>query len=285
MGKSKSIEDLSKKNEEFQKYINGLTDQLQKKSSDAQENMNKEIEQFYKENNYTKEEYISGRNSDFMQKYEWSLTNVNKIILGIQKAMFGESAPPQGTTIAQNTTTELSESIKAMTDLKTYILGQSFKIITGAIESLGNSNEIHYGTQYKHETLGNGFHLFATVVSDSFQSSSFFEKESICEYLYIYRVCFSVEEAQAQAKMGIIKLYEDQIAVFIKKLENLLDKYSNELISIEQYTACKSGIQSAMEEAQNKLSELNTKKLNSERVAKLEAKEQKLKALNPNLFV
>lgn len=273
MGRSAKIEELAKENEAFRKYLDEKKGDLQKDSENARKEMDEEIEKFYKENDYKKENYISGMNSDFMQEDSWSLDNVNKIISGIQKAMFGEAKPPEGTKVETKTSTELSKSITAMTDLKTYIIGRSFDIISAIVESFGASTSVAYHAMNKHEPLGNGFHLFTMVASDSYSDKSYFKNKSIYEYLYIYKVCFSVGEAISQGKMMAIELYENQIALFKDKLEGYGKKLELETITVEQYIAFRDVYEKLMAESQAKLNELEKAKAIKEHAERLKAKE------------
>jgi hypothetical protein len=259
MGKSQSITDLAKKNEKFQEYIEKLKTQLDENSDKEKKKMDAEIEKYYKDNKFNKIEHIAGVNSDFMQKSEWSLENVKKIIETITQSMFGNATPPAGVKV--NEDVSISAAIKKLTDFDTYILTKSFQVITGIVSSLGDSNTIKYKYQFKHESLGNGFHLFATVVCDSYEGYSFLKTEEIHEYLYIYRVCFSEDEASKEGKMMTIKTYQDEIATFNDLIEFNLQELKKKNINLTQYKEIRTSYLEMIDQSQKKLDELRIKNI------------------------
>ena len=233
MGHSQSIKEMENKEDEYRAYIDKIESELEAKAQKYSADMQGQIDAYYKDNNYDKTDFISGRNSDFMQASEWSMENVKKIIGAISKAVFGGgSAVPDGTTVNK---VDMGKSIAELSDLEAYVAGKCFEVLGGIVESFGSSSSVSFNSSYKSQPLGNGMHLFATVVCDSYKSHSFFENQEIYQYLYIYEVKYSVGEAQSQAKEELTKLYEDQIATFSNKIENLLAQLEDDKITPEQY--------------------------------------------------
>ncbi len=236
MGHSPSIAEMESKEDEYRAYINKIEMELEDKAKKYSDDMSSKIEAYYTDNDYDKTDFISGRNSDFMQASDWSLANVKKIIDAISKAVFGDSGSlPSGVEV--NKPADLGKSIADLGDLEVYVAGKCFEVLSGIVESFGSSSSVSFNSSYKSEPLGNGIHLFATVVCDSYKSTSFFNNEEIYQYLYFYEVKYSTGEAQTQAKVELTKLYEDQIAAFSKKVEDLLDELENDKITPQQYSA------------------------------------------------
>ena len=233
MGHSPSISELASKEDEYRAYINKIEKELEDKAKQYGDAMSEKIEAYYSDNNYDKTDFISGRNSDFMQASDWSLENVKKIIDSISKAVFGDSTPPDGTQVVK--TEDLGKAIAAMGDLQVYVAGKCFEVLSGIVESFGSATSVSFNSAYKSQPLGNGLHLFTTVVCDSYKSESFFENQEIYQYLYIYEVKYSTGEAQTQEKITLTKLYEDQISTFTDKIEDLLDQLEKNKITPEQY--------------------------------------------------
>lgn len=231
MGHSPSIQEMESKEDEYRAYINKIEAELEGKAKKYGDDMDAKIKAFYTDNNYDKTDFISGRNSDFMQAAEWSLSNVKKIIDAISKAVFGEGKLPDGVQVNKDAGKSLAEE----SDLEVYVAGKCFEVLSGIIESFGSASSVSFNSSYKSEPLGNGMRLFVTVVCDSYKSTSFFDNEEIYQYLYIYEVKYSVGEAQTQEKMTLTKLYEDQIVTFTDKVEQLLEKLENDQITPEQY--------------------------------------------------
>lgn len=232
MGHSPSIQEMESKEDEYRAYINKIETELEAKAKKYGDDMDAKIKAFYSDNDYDKTDFISGRNADFMQASEWSLSNVKKIIDAISKAVFGEGKLPDGVEANK----DLGKSIAQVGDLEVYVAGKCFEVLSGIIESFGSASSVSFNSSYKSEPLGNGMRLFATVVCDSYKSSSFFNNDEIYQYLYMYEVKYSVGEAQTQEKMTLTKLYEDQIATFTDKVESLLEQLENDKITPEQYS-------------------------------------------------
>ncbi|GLK92137.1 hypothetical protein [Pseudomonas turukhanskensis] len=233
MGHSPSIQQMENKEDEYRAYINKIEAELEAKAQKYGADMQGKIDAYYKDNDYDKTDFISGRNSDFMQSSEWSMANVKKIIDAISKAVFGGgSAVPDGTTVKK---IDMGKSIAELGDLEVYVAGKCFEVLGGLVESFGSSSSVSFNSSYKSQPLGNGLRLFATVVCDSYKSESFFQNQEIYQYLYIYEVKYSVGEAQTQAKEELTKLYEDQIVTFSDKVESLLAQLEDDKITPEQY--------------------------------------------------
>jgi len=258
MGRSQSIQEMESKEDEYRKYLAKIQDQLNQRAAAAEKDMSDRVTDFYKHNNYDMIDFISGKNADFMQSSEWSLSNVKKIIDAISKAVFGASGgkTPDGTVVTNKE--KVTESIAESENLQLYIAGKCFDVLSGIVDSFGSASSVSYSSSYKEVALGNGMHLFAMVVADSYKSQSFFENQEIYQYLYIYKVFYSTEEARTQAKMEITELYEDQIATFTQKVENSLQQLTDDKITPEQYQSVSDIYQKLINDSIAKLNELKT---------------------------
>lgn len=255
MGKSKSIADLEKKEDEYRGYLTKLENELEARAATYKSKMESDIHAYYTQNGWKVENFISGQNSDFMQKSEWSLANVKAIIDQIGKAIFGGGGSlPDGVTMQK--TEDLSKALGEMENMELYVVGKAFEVLSGIVESFGSASSVSFNSNSKSVALGNGLHLFATVVCDSYKSTSFFENEEIYEYLYIYEVKFSHEEAEAQASMELTKLYEDQITTFTQKVEDLLTQLESDAITAEQYQSSSQIYNTLISASKKQLSEL-----------------------------
>lgn len=257
MGKSQSIKQMESKEDEYRDYLSKIQEQLNQRASLAEKDMDSRVDDFYKHNNYEMIDFISGKNSDFMQSSEWSLVNVKKIIDAISKAVFGASGSvPEGTEVTNKD--KITSSIAEAENLQVYIAGKCFDVLSGIIESFGSASSVSYNSSYKEVALGNGLHLFAMVVADSYKSESFFDNQEIYQYLYIYKVFYSADEAKTEAKMEITGMYEDQIATFKNKVENLLQQLNDDKITPAQYESTYEIYQKMIDDSVAKLNQLKT---------------------------
>lgn len=257
MGKSQSIQQMESKEDDYRQYLSKIQDQLNQRANLAEKDMDNRVDDFYKHNNYQMIDFISGKNSDFMQSSEWSLENVKKIIDAISKAVFGAKGPvPEGTEVKNKE--KITSSISEAENLQVYIAGKCFDVLSGIIESFGSASSVSYNSSYKEVSLGNGLHLFAMVISDSYKSQSFFDNQEIYQYLYIYKVFYSAEEAKTEAKMEITGMYEDQITTFKNKVEDLLQQLTDDKITPAQYESTYNIYQKMIDDSVAKLNELKT---------------------------
>lgn len=85
-----------------------------------------------------------------------------------------------------------------------------------------------------------GMTLFIGVENNSFSADSFFKNEKIIQTIFVYRVCYSIKEGQAQSALSDLQAYEDQKEAYRKKIEQLnqkleqLDVMSDDYLEQEQ---------------------------------------------------
>jgi hypothetical protein len=259
MGSSPSIKQLEEKQTEFDNYRKKLQSELSAETTKTVESMEAEVKKYYSENGWKGEAYLAGRSYDFMQASEWSLANVKAILESVSKAMLGQqSNPPSGVTITP--TEEAKAALKEMENMELYLVGKAFQIIAGVIESFGSATEVKFKSETIHKPLGNGFHLFLAVSQNSYRSKDFLNNESIYEYLYIYQVRFSHEEALEQAEISLTELYENEIAVFKGRIEHVLKSFEKEELTPKQYKGLQAEYEELIERSEGLLKKLGPSK-------------------------
>ena len=197
---------------------------------------------------------VSGQSAVFMQKSEWSMANVKKIIDAISSAVFGDAKPPSGITIEK--AGSVSKALGDMANLELYVAGKAFEVLSGIVMSFGSASSVQFHSAVKSEPLGNGLHLFAAVASNSYKSHDFFNNEEIYEYLYIFEVKYSVGEARQQAGQALTTLYEDAIATFKDSVEDLLSQMESGKITAEQFESQSQEINKLIDQYTKKLADL-----------------------------
>jgi hypothetical protein len=263
MGKTPSIQDLEARESDFRAYLQQLEQQLATKSAAAQSQLQNAIDTFYKDSGFTDAQDITtGQNYDFMQEQSFSLDNLKTIIDAIGKAVFAGAAPPAGTSVDQAgvdaATKSLGPEVGEMANLELYIAGQVFDVLSNVVLSFGTSSAVSFETNLQSKPLGYGLQLFTTVSVDSYQSKSFFNNEYIYEYLYLYAVRFSVQQAQSEVKQTLVELYEDQITVFKQREEDLLTQLEEQKITADAYQSANAAFDTLIAATQAKIDELKT---------------------------
>lgn len=258
MGKTPTIRDLEKSESGFRDYIHSLEQQLTAKAADVQGKLDTEITAFYKDSGYTDAKSItSGLNYDFMQEQSFSMDNLKGIIDAISQAVFTGGKPPAGATVDKDGVStakaELGPTIGEMANLELYIAGQVFNVLSSIMLSFGTSNALSFKTNMQNKPLGYGMQLFAAVSSESYRSTSFFRDEYIYEYLYIYSVKFSVQQAQSEVKQQLVRLYSDQLTVFRQRSLDLLDQLGKGKITPEAYKTANAVFDSLIDAVEKKV--------------------------------
>lgn len=261
MGKSPSIQDLENRESEFRAYLQQLEQQLATRAQGAQSALDAQVQQFYSSSGFTDAvDITSGQNYDFMQEQSFSLDNLKTIIDAISQAVFSGKTPPAGTKVNQqgvdDATKALGPEVGEMANLELYIAGQVFDVLSNVVLSFGSSSSLTFDTNMQNKPLGYGLQLFAAVSADSYQSTSFFKDEYIYEYLYLYRVRFSVQQAQSEVKQTLVELYQDQIAVFKQREEDLLTQLESGALSASAYTTANSAFDTLIAAAEQKIDDL-----------------------------
>jgi hypothetical protein len=288
MGKSKQIDDMAKKREDFQKYLQQLEADLSKEAENAETDLNNLINKFYQDSRYDDaKEILSSKHTDFIQASEFTLTNLEKVVKQIAKVVFsGTSADTVSANVSINSENQTYSkekvaeyagiAVQNLESMEVYIAGKVFDIISTLILGTNTTSSITYSKETRSEPLGYGLQLFVSVHSNSFKSSSFFNNEIIYEYLYFCHVKFSEKQAQNEkdmigAKKGedeaifaanrFAESFEKQIDAYLKAIDNLLQqltapKDSDEYITPETYEDTKLKYEKLIEESQESLKKL-----------------------------
>jgi hypothetical protein len=255
MGSSPSIKELQEKQAEFDAYRKKLQTELSAEASKTVAAVEEEVKKYYTENKWTGEAYLAGKSYDLMQAQEWSLANVKTILEGIAKVMLGQQKdPPAGVTITP--AGEAMTALKAMENLELYLVGKAFQIVAGVIESFGSASELKFKAESEHKPLGNGFHLFVAVAQNSYRSHDFLNNEAIYEYLYVYQLRFSHGEALEQAEISLTELYENEITVFKKKIEGVLEQFNKGDLTPKQFRGLRNEYEELISESEVLLKKL-----------------------------
>lgn len=250
----KTFDQKVQDDQKLRDYLKSLEDELQGKVKATVDTMNTEIKAFYDSNKWDSTLVVKGTSFDFMQESTWTLDKLKGIIDVVGKALFGDTKAPEGVTVDK---AGLGKELAAMANLELYVVGKAFEVISGVIESFGSASNYSYSSQSKSEPLGNGLRLWTVIAADSYKSTGFFGGDEIIEYLYSYQVIFSKGEAGEEGTRLAVKRYEDQIAVFTDKIEQLLDQLENDKITVAQYETLKAGYQKVIDAAQAEFAHLS----------------------------
>lgn len=220
MGKSKSIAQQAKANQEFQQYIADMSSNMDDRQSALHDELESMQEEHYK-NFSDKALLIEGKYSHLTTTSEWSLQSVSDIIDACSKAIFGSKAP-EGSEKSDSEGEEVSESIKAIKDREMLIANAAFDVVQSVVGSFSSSTSTSVEKQVDGKPIAPGMTLFVGVENNSFSSKNFLTEEKIIQTIFVFQVYYSIQEGKEQSTLSDLQMYEDQKQGYRDKIEELV---------------------------------------------------------------
>ncbi|MCH5345324.1 MAG: hypothetical protein J1E64_14955 [Acetatifactor sp.] len=272
MGKSKSIADQAKANQEFQKYVNDMNKDMDTRQSALSDTLASMQEEHYK--NFTdKALLIEGKYSHLTTTSQWSLQSVSDIIDSCSKAIFGSKAPA-GSEKSDSEGEDVSASIQAIKDREMYIANAAFDVVQSIVGSFGSTTSASVERKLDGKPISPGMTLFIGVENNSYSSKNFFTNEKIIQTIFVFKVYYSIQEGKAQSTLSDLQMYEDQKQVFRNKIEEFakmvekLDPMADDFE--EQYTKLMNRselMNQRLDDIGQKIAALSADKLQQEKIS------------------
>ena len=213
MGKSKSIQNQQKQNQEFQDYLDEIQQKLKEKAKDNEAKFEEEIKEHYGAEYGSLIHIATAEKFDFRQLNEVTLDNLAKVIQGTINAI----SPGDGQT--KDIKEDAKKEVATIVDYKAMAAAVASNLIMAALNGLTTSSEITYSCDYKAESLCPGLTLHILVANDSYKSSRWFSNTEIVESYVKYQLMFSYQRAGTEVD---IQYFSNQ-AVTIEKYQTALN--------------------------------------------------------------
>ena len=224
MGKSPSIQDLENNDQEFQKYINGVRDQLNAQADAMDTHITEQIN-LWRSTSTDARIIVSGRNLDFVHEASFSLEKLQGILGTISKAVFAGTETPPGTKVDSQAQKDvekaLGPAIEQAAAIELFIAGKVFDVLGNIIYNFGTSTSTTFNSSITSEALGLGLQMFVGVGEQTYNSESFFHSETIYEYVYSYQVFYSLKQLQQETEQTIANGLANQITAFENKMRTI----------------------------------------------------------------
>lgn len=221
MGKSNSIEQQAKMNQEFQQYIDTQTKALSATTKQARADMDKTIAEYYKSGQWDDVSPVAAKTYQHMTTTsEWSLTSVSQMIDSLRNTIFGTATTPVGgnptppadgkvTPPVDNkvpaTPSILEANMSQMAHMQTLIATAAFTAIQGMMLAFTAKTETSLQSQATVKELAPGLTLFLCIIENRFKNSTFFTNNMIVQTVYVYDVRFSVQQAGDLAEFNQVQ--------------------------------------------------------------------------------
>lgn len=224
MGKSPSIQDLEARDQEFQSYINNMQTQLNGQADGMDKHIADRITE-WKAGAPDAKIMVSGRNLDFVHESSFSLEKLQGILNTIAKAVFAGNEAPPGTTVESTAQKDvektLGSAVTEMAAVELYIAGKVFDVLGNIIYNFGSSTTVTFNSSITSEALGLGLQMFVGVGEQTYNSESFFNNETIYEYVYTYQVFYSLQQLKDETDRTIAAGLANQVTDFEAKMRTI----------------------------------------------------------------
>ncbi|WP_393949517.1 hypothetical protein [Kluyvera intermedia] len=209
MGKSKTLAQMQKDNEEFAKFMGDLSDKSNALEAQLTADIEKTVKDFYGNNKWDGKYFFGNKNSDYQLYSEWSLDSVNKIIQSIAAAIksqqFPSPAVPGSENAPKSTTDEVKQFISNFQLDYNLILQRVLNVITSFITQFASITSVSQKKVQQDFYLSGGLHLFLGQCGSVYQSKSIFTNSFIGSFQVVFQCHMSVSEAEFVSLQDILK--------------------------------------------------------------------------------
>lgn len=219
MGKSKTIQQQQELNQEFQKYVEQMNTDMEKRKQRINNKLT-DMEQAHYVNFPDKALLLEGAYSHLTTTSEWSLKMVSTIIDACSRALFGSKVAPDGTE-KKDTSTEVSSSIQATKDREQYIANAAFDVVQSILGGFSATTSTSVESKLDGKPIAPGMTLFIGVENNAYTNSKFLSSEKIIQTIFVFKVFYSIKEGEAQSKLSDLQLYEDQKQLYRNKIGDI----------------------------------------------------------------
>lgn len=209
MGKSKTLEQMQKDNEQFAAFMDDLSNKSNTLETQLTADIGQTIKKFYEGNEWDGKYFFGNKNSDYQLYSEWSLDSVNKIIQSIASAINSQQFPspevPGSESVPQSTTDEVNQFISNFQLDYNLILQRVLNVITSFITQFASITSVSQKKVQQDFYLSGGLHLFLGQCGSVYQSKSFFTSSYIGSFQIVFQCHMSVDEAEFVSLQDILK--------------------------------------------------------------------------------
>ncbi|KOC87625.1 hypothetical protein [Winslowiella iniecta] len=236
MGKSKSIEQLQKDSERFDKFMQDLSEKSSRIEDKLSEDVSSLVSDYYKKNKWDGKYFFGNKNTDYQLYSEWSLESVNKIINSIAESINTQQFPspkvPGSEDIPQSTTDEVVQYLSGFQQDYNLTLQRVINIITGFITQFASSTSVTQKTVHQDFNVSGGLHLFIAQSGSVQTEKSFFINSYIGSFQIVFEGHMSVGEAEFTSLNEILKTTQAEIESSDKRIINIDKQMDNSLDDI-----------------------------------------------------
>lgn len=233
MGRSKTIEQQTKSNQQFNEYIKQMNTDMENHCQEIDNKISSMITTHYDQVYPDMATLMQAQYSRLDTSSEWSLNKINEIIGICSKALFGGGG--DGKVQVETQSESVANALDAIKSRELYIANAAFDIIQGVVSSFSSTTSTSVETKYDAKPVAPGVTLFIGVANNTFSHSSFLKNEKIIQTMYIFKVCYSIKEGKTTTVLNDLEAYESQKQSFYAQLKKLNDVIATMDVTAEDY--------------------------------------------------
>lgn len=236
MGKSQSIEEKMKSDEEFRIFMKGLEKEGEEKAQKILGKIDFTIKRHYEKNGWDHARLSGDAKSDYQNYDDWSLARVQGIIDSIGTALRGGDIPSKkvpGSDKADKTTIdETKKNLEGFDSDYSLIIDRVHALVSGVLTQFASSSRATQEASLKDMPLSGGLHLFFGSTGEVFTKNDFFTNQFIGAFQIVFEVYMSVDEARAVALKQILETTDIEIKMLNAMILNIRDAQGQELAKL-----------------------------------------------------
>lgn len=224
MGKSKSIEEQQKQNQEFQNYLKEIQANLTEKAKVYEGDFLNKMKEYYGGEYDSVIRIGAEEKYDFRQMNEVTLDNLQDVIQRTVDAIF------PGSKQEQSMDEKAKEAVAKVTDFRGMAAAVATNLIIGAMNVLATSSEITFNYGIRSESICPGLTLHVLVANNSYRDKRWFDNTEIVENYIRYELIFSYRQVETEMDIGYFNSQLAAIAKLEESVNILKGKYAEALI-------------------------------------------------------
>lgn len=232
MGQSKSIEQLAQKNEAFQKFIQDMRRDLDAEL-EKQKAVVKGLVEAYRKDFGDEVMVLEGTFAHQTTVSEWSLDAVNKMIDACRNAILGGPAP-EGIAKGEDAK-NIATAMGGIQSVNQIIGNAAFNVVQSLLRSVGSRTKLETQSSSRSVPIAPGLRLVIAVIENGYEETSFFNKESIAQTVFVFSARYSLKEGKLQAEMAGLTALSDLSAAFAVQLKQVSKEIATLDIMADNY--------------------------------------------------
>ncbi|KHT42889.1 hypothetical protein H5A33_11780 [Pectobacterium brasiliense] len=256
MGKTDSIKDKEKRDQEFRAFMAKIEAESKLEEETLYNEIQSSVQRHYDKNKWDHSRLFGDRRSDYQNYSDWGLERVNAIIESIGKALCSSSYPSSEVPGSDKADPKAIEEAKKTAGIfagdYSLILARVQALISGALSQFSVKSNATRKSELRDLPLSGGLHLFFASSGKVYESTKFFSNQMIGSFQIVFETYMSEDEARTIGIIKILQTTEFEIQILNGLIEELRIEQAKSLkeimkTDIKQYVTTKEAYNEALD--------------------------------------